>query len=62
VSNAICGRPGLSEAIAASISWLTASTFAPMFCGVPKGRTGWMVIRCSMSSMNPAVPGVFPCR
>jgi hypothetical protein len=33
-----------------------------MFFGVPKGRTGWMVIRCSMSSMNPAVPGVFPCR
>ena len=30
-----------------------------MFFGVPKGRTGWMVIRCSMSSMNPAVPGVF---
>ena len=108
VSNAICGRPGLSEAIAASISWLTASTFAPgafcttstsagapfsspapasgglpwtrvatlprlspvapetgspaMFFGVPNGRTGWMVIRCSMSSMNPAVPGVLPCR
>ena len=39
-----------------------ATGSSAMFFGVPKGRTGWMVIRCSMSSMNPAVPGVFPCR